>query len=358
MNKLLNKVMYIIASILMLFAGYLISMKYNMKYFELIKDIFVIVVACITYLIIHEIVHAIVAYILDMKIIFIQFLGIIFCIDERKFKILKKDNDFWDVADCLALPTWKNSVRQWVWYTIMPILLTILLVIFLGVIQCNNIIATGTTIRCIYYIGIIYCMWSLIPLEGADIYYLYMYFFNKNKLKMCHFIMQSSYSILYSVLCENIECMQNVTGESELEKTYICSFFRYKILEILLCPMYDKKCLEWECHEDISLNDNDEEMILYQIYKYLRGSVIEKKECTRLVKNNDTYDGAFLRIITGMDNDKERLREKLKEEIELAKEIGIRNPYKKIEEQYIAKADELIISRKKESNEILLCKTT
>lgn len=357
MNKLLKKVMYIIAGILMLFAVHLISVKYNMKYFELIKSVFVIALVCITYLILHEIVHAIVAYILDMKIIFIQFLGIVFCMDERKFKILKKDNEFWDVADCLALPTWKNSIRQWVWYTIVPILLTILLTISLGVIQCNDI-ATGTTIRCIYYIGIIYCMWSLIPLEGADIYYLYLFFLNKDKLKMYHFIMQSSYSLLYSEPCENVQYMQNVTGESELEKTYICSFLRYKILEILICPMYDKKCSEWEDHEDTSSKNSDEQLILYQICKSLCGSVIEKKVCDRLVKNNDTYDSAFLRIIIGMDNDTERLREKLNEEIELAKEIGIRNPYKKLKEQYIAKADELIISRKKESNEILLCKTT
>lgn len=59
-----------------------------------------------------------------------------------------------------------------------------------------------------------------------------------------------------------------------------------------------------------------------------------------------------------MDNDTKRLKEKLKMEIELAKEIGIKNPYKKLEELYIAKAEELIINRKKENNEILLCKTT
>jgi len=357
MNKLFKKVMYIIAGMLMLFAGYLISIKYNMKYFELLKSVFLITIVCITYLILHEIVHAIVAYILHMKIIFIQFLGMVFCLDERKFKILKKYNDFWDVADCLALPTWKNSVRQWVWYTIMPILLTILLIVFLGVLQVNDIV-TGTTIKCIYYTGIIYCMWSLIPLEGADIYYLYMYFFYKDKLEMYLFVMQSSYSILYSDVCENIEYKQNATGKSELEKTYICSFLRYRILEILLCSKYDKKCFEWKTLEDTSRQNNDEELILYQIFKFLCGSVVEKKECCRLIQNNDTYDGAFLRIIIGMDNDTKRLKEKFKEEIELAKEIGIGNPYKKLEELYIAKADELIINRKKENNEILLCKTT
>lgn len=276
MNQLFKKVMYIIACMLMIFAGYLISIKYKMKYFELLKGVFLIAIVCVTYLILHEIVHAIVAYILHMKIIFIQFLGMVFCLDERKFKVLKKDNDFWDVADCLALPTWKNSVRQWVWYTIMPVLLTILIIVFLGLLHGNDIV-TGTTIKCIYYIGIIYCMWSLIPLEGADIYFLYMYFFNKDKLKMYLFVMQSSYSILYSDVCEDMGYKQNVTGKNELEKTYICSFLRYRILVLLLNSKDDKKCFEWKNLEGTSRQNNDEELILYQICKYLCGSVVEKK---------------------------------------------------------------------------------
>lgn len=357
MNKLLEKGMRMVAGMLMLLAGYLICKKYNVTYFELLKSAVLIAIVCAIYLILHESVHAIVAHVFHMKIIFIQFLGIAFCFDVRKFKIIKKDNDFWDFADCLALPTWRNSIQHWVWYAITPSLLTIVLVVFLGVLQGNNIV-TGTTIKCVYYIGIIYCIWSLIPLEGSDIYYLYMYFLNEEKLKRTFFIMQSSYSVLYADICKNIDFKQSKNVKSELEKTYICSFFRYKILEILCFPKHDKKYLEWENFENNSSEDNVECEILYKIYKYLYGGNIEKKECCRLVQKDDTYDGAFLRIIIGMDHDTKRLKEKLNVEIELAKRIGIKNPYKKLEELYISKADAIIINRKKQNEEILLCKTT
>lgn len=90
MNKLLEKGMRIVAGMLMLLAGYLISKKYNVTYFEFLKSAVLIAIVCAIYLILHESVHAIVAHGFHMKIIFIQFLGIAFCFDVRNLKILKK----------------------------------------------------------------------------------------------------------------------------------------------------------------------------------------------------------------------------------------------------------------------------
>lgn len=196
LKKIKNSILSVLAIGLTFGAIYLLMDKYHISIEKNFQYTFIVLAISFFYILIHECIHLLVAHMFGMKLVFLKYFNSIFLFNEKRVRSYK-GNDFNGVGNSLAFPTWRNTSKQWLSYLIAPYIFTFIMtgILFFVKIhyECDNI-----AFNCMLYMGVLYCLWCIIPIKGSDLYYAWLYLFKRNQFDAIYNTLVLNYALIYS----------------------------------------------------------------------------------------------------------------------------------------------------------------
>lgn len=335
---------YVLAVGLTIFAVYLILNKYHMELEKIAKIICYAVGIGMLYTFVHEMLHLMIAKIFSMKRIFVKVFGVIILWEERRIKIWK-GKDFKGAGNCFALPTWKNTEIQWIIYIITPWVLTVIGTLILWIIKSYFEIQ-NLVWDCAFYMGVLYCIWSIFPIKGSDLYYFWMYFLDKERVGMIFHTLKLNYALIFSDINIDEFLKQRKIPENirmEFLEDYLCAHMKCSILLLLMGKGEISREMEqsylafWE-------KAQAEYQVLFGIYTWLATgeNYLANEKWNDRNQGKLSYENVFFQILSGKEKSIDKLLEQFKSVTMKFEAIGIKEPYKLEKELYVAKAKKVI----------------
>ena len=343
--------MSILAIVLTLVALYLVMDKYDLSLVVLLKYALIVFVVASVYIFVHESLHALVAYVLRMKLVLLKFYDVMLLFCENKVKIYK-GKEFGGPGNCLAFPTWKNNYRQWLIYIILPYSITLIATFILLYVK----MAYGwdsLVLDCTYKMALLYVLWSIIPIKGSDLYYLWIYVFHRSKFEAIYEILLLNYAHIFGDMnYEKYSVMKRpeLSLDSEEMQGWIYARLKYDV-DLILMGKYLSHKADNAFYMEAAKHFSDECKIMYGIYVYLlNGNDDVWRNNIRDIKVKDTYEYYFGKILIEDQKDINLMMEKIHAELCKFRSIGIKDAYKVESELYIAMAKNTIARSGKEGN--------
>ncbi len=338
MQKIKDIMLSTLAIIVTLVAVYLVMDKYNLSLTSFFKYALVIFAVASIYTLLHESMHALVAYVLGMKLVLLKYFNIMILFEDKKVKIYR-GKEFGGPGNCLAFPTWKNTSKQWLAYIILPYALTLITIATLLFVKLKYG-WDSVVLDCTFSMGVFYVLWSIIPIEGSDLYYLWIYAFKRNIFDAIYEVLLLNYAHIFGDMNDekyNVMKIPDLSLDSEHMQSLICARLKYDVDLILMGKYVDDKNVNAfysKAYKQLS----DECKMMYAIYVYL----LTGNDDVWLNSINHTdppssYEYYFGKILIEGDSNINIMIERFDEELCKFQDIGIKDAYKLEKELYIRK---------------------
>lgn len=342
-----NSILSVLAIGVTFVAVYLVLDKYAIGFEKFSQYILIILAISFFYVLVHECIHLLVAYMFDMKIVFLKYFNLMFLFDEKMVKNYK-DKDFNGIGNSLAFPTWRNTSKQWLAYLTMPCIFTFITTgIFLFIKMnyvCNNIV-----FNCMMYMGIFYCLWCIIPIKGSDLYYVWLYILKRNQFDVIYNTLVLNYALIYSDMEYEryfMIKMPNLKMDSEVTQDWFFASLKYNIDLILMGKYRESKNMR-ELYNNYFTSFSLECKIMYAIYVYLlNGNDEVWKNNIQDIKELPMYEYYFGKLLLESDANINSMIDKLDNEIHKYENIGIKDAYQLEKELYTTMVRRTITKRK------------
>ncbi len=348
MKSIKNKLMSILAIVVTIVAIYLVMDKYNLNLVNLFKYAFVIFAVASIYTLLHEALHALVAHMLHMKLVMLKLFNIMLLFDEGRVKIYK-GKEFGGPGNCLAFPTWKNTPRQWLTYIILPYSITLISVLVLLYVK----ITFGwdsVVLDCTFALGVLYVLWSIIPIKGSDLYYLWIYAFERSEFQGIYEILLLNYALIFGDVKyeKNVFKIPKLGLDSEEMQGWIYAKLKYDV-DLILMGTYKVNKKINNFYREAYKHFSDECKLMYAIYVYLlNGNDDEWRKHIKDIQPFSSYEYYFGKILIERDNNLDLMMEKMEEEVHKFRSIGVKEAYKLERKLYAAMAQNVIAGSGKE----------
>lgn len=230
-----NSILFVISVMVTVAAIYVVLDKYNIGLWHFFQYILIVLVISFVYIFMHECMHFFVAYMFDMKIVFLKYFHLMFLFDENKIKKYK-GKEFGGAGNILVFPTWKNTSKQWLIYLIVPCIFTFIITGILFFIKMNYVY-DNIALNCMVYMGIFYCLWCIIPIKGSDVYYVWLYIFKRTQFEVIYRTLLLNYALIFGDMDYEgyfITEIPNLRLDSEAMQDWIFSDLKYEIDLILI----------------------------------------------------------------------------------------------------------------------------
>ena len=336
MKLLKDKLIKVFCIILSIIAIWILISKYEIYF--LIKAILRIIIFTTVYITLHELLHFAAAGIFSMKLICIHIFCFIFSYEEKRIKIIK-DKIFDSAGSCFALPTWKNTEKQWLVLMITPVVGTLFLTVISGVIKGNSI-----ELEFMLYMGMLFTLWSLIPFQGSDIYYMWLYIFKRSEFKAVFEGIQLGYGLIYGDINVPAYCgieFPNLEPDNEIMQNWMGLHLEYAII-LVMTKNYNaigKNRKRYGAYLDYA---SEEYKILFEIFTCLLNENDHKIQHKISDISNMTYEEYFLRILSGEEKDVGELKEKIDKELMEFEQLGFKDAYKLKKQLYLDAANAVV----------------
>ncbi|MCI9127572.1 MAG: hypothetical protein HFG28_10305 [Eubacterium sp.] len=349
MKKIKNSILYVLAIGVTFAAIYLVLDKYVIRLGEFFQYILIILAVSYIYIFVHECIHLLIAYMFDMKIVFLKFFNLMFLFDGKTVKKYK-DKDFNGAGNSLAFPTWRNTSKQWLVYLIVPYIFTFIatgMLFFTNMnYTCDNIV-----FNCMVYMGIFYCLWCIIPIKGSDLYYAWIYILKRSQFDAIYNTLVLNYALIYSDMNYEKYFMMKIPNlrlESEVMQDWLFSSLKYDIDLILMGKYRESKNMK-AFYGDSFVYFSLGCKIVYAIYVYfLTGNDEVWRNNIQDVKEPYMYEYCFGRLLIESDVDINLMIDQFDNEIHKYENIGIKDAYKLEKELYTAMVRRTITKNRKE----------
>lgn len=330
-------------------AIYLVLDRYVISFEKFFQYILFFLAISFFYILIHECIHLFVAYMFDMKIVFLKYFKLMFLFDEKRVKKYT-GKDFDSVGNSLAFPTWRNTSKQWLAYLIVPYIVTFITTGILFFIKmndsCDNIV-----FNCMLYMGGFYCLWCIIPIKGSDLYYAWLYIFKRNQFDAIYNTLLLNYALIYGDMNYERYLMMKIPNlrlDSEVMQDWFFSNLKYDIDLILMKKNRESKNISIFYGDSFKYFSLDCK-IVYAIYVYLlNGNDEVWKKNIQDSKESSMYEYYFGRLLMGSDANINSMIDKFDNEIRKYENIGIKDAYKMEKELYTAMVRKTITKNGKE----------
>ena len=316
----------------------------------------IVIVSVYLYTILHECLHGFVAYIFSMKLIYVQAFNLRYFFQNNSIKFSKKFLFNGDAGSCLALPKWDTTKRQWIIFIITPLLFTILLVA--GALYINKLYIDATYFNVLCFLGVLYCILSIIPIKGTDGYYLWMYLFRKEEFETFLQVMVLCYAQIFSDDCNKKYHIESLAYWRNIKDNKIKQDYLEMILQIQSLRLYKNgkensislpNIIENEA-KAAYINGSVEYKSIYLFYQYIKGEdnnkiINEYQQFQRELDSSKVWAACFLHILLGKKKDLNELEYSIKCEKSKYEKYGVVNSYHDTEKMYLDKAKFLLSSR-------------
>lgn len=342
-----NSILSVLAIGVTFVAVYLVLDKYDIGFEKFCLVILIIIAISLFYVLVHECIHILVAYMLNMKIVFLKYFNLMFLFDEKRVKNYK-GKDFNGIGNSLAFPTWRNTSKHWLAYLTMPYIITFITTGILLFIEMNNV-CDNIVFNCVMYMGMFYCLWCVIPIKGSDLYYAWLYIFKRNQFDVIYNTLLLNYALIYSDMEYNKYFMIKISTlkiDSEVLQDWFFSRLKYDIDLILLVKYRESKNMK-VLYDNYFTNFSLECKIMYAIYVYLLDGNDEVwKNNIQNIKELPIYEFYFGKLLLESDANINIMIDKLDNEIHKYENIGIKDAYQLEKELYTTMVRKTITKRK------------
>lgn len=342
-----NIVLCVTAIVLTTMAVILLRRTYGIKIIELLWGIIIGAVIIYIYTILHESMHCLAAYIFSIKLIYAQVFHIRYFFSEKKLKISRNHQFYGNSGSCFALPDWYTTKVQWLGFIIAPLLFN--LIVVGAAFYFRYGVFTDVRVFCvIYYVSMIICIWSFIPLEGTDAYYIFLFLFRKEEFEtifqtlVLHYAQVFSDDAYQSFHVDSYDYLNRIKS-LEVKRDYLEAVLTTQSLR-----MYQKglencvpltEVLESEARKNYEEGDASYKGI-YLFYLYMKGEAVDRVEKLYQLFSDELDSSeecavCFLHKLLGRSADAAEMETSIAKEKICFEELGICDAYHDISRMYM-----------------------